>query len=238
MVKPAIERGGFEHGVFTADLVGEGGHAEFIFDAAHDVQIRHAGLDHHHIGALGDVHCYFAQRFVRVAGVHLVDLFVALAQIGRRAHGIAKRAVKRRSVLGAVGHDAGVDEVPGFQGLANGTNAAVHHVTGRHNINARFGLREGLLHQHFNGGLVHDVAVLSRVRVREPVLPVAGEGVQRHIGHHTQVRKFFFKRSHHAGDQTLGVQGFAPVPGFKRGVNDREQSHDRNTQLDALLGHW
>ena len=41
--------------------------------------------------------------------VHLVDLLVALAEVGGRADGVAERAVEGARVLGAVGHDAGVD---------------------------------------------------------------------------------------------------------------------------------
>jgi hypothetical protein len=68
VVEPAVLRGGLEHGVLAADLVGEGGHAEFVLHAAHDVQVGHAGLDHHHVGAFGDVERHFAQRLVAVAG--------------------------------------------------------------------------------------------------------------------------------------------------------------------------
>jgi phosphoglycolate phosphatase len=35
-------------------LVGEGGYLEFVFHAAHHIQIGHAGFDHHHVGAIGD----------------------------------------------------------------------------------------------------------------------------------------------------------------------------------------
>jgi hypothetical protein len=72
-------------------------------------KVWHARFDHHHVRAFGDVHGHLAQRFVAVARVHLVDLLVALAQVAGRAHGVAKRPVKRAGVLGAVGHDAGVD---------------------------------------------------------------------------------------------------------------------------------
>ena len=83
MVEPAVLRCGFEHGVFARDLVGKGGHAKLVFHAAHDVQVGHAGFDHHHVCAFGNVHGHFAQRFVAVARVHLVGFLVAFAQIGR-----------------------------------------------------------------------------------------------------------------------------------------------------------
>ena len=41
------------------------------------------------------------------------------------------------------------------------------------------------LHQHLDGLVVEDVAGF----VEQAVLAVAGEGVQRHVGHHAQVRE-------------------------------------------------
>ncbi|EWS66003.1 hypothetical protein Y695_00717 [Hydrogenophaga sp. T4] len=204
MVQPAVLCGGLEHGVFTADLVGEGGHAELVLHAAHDVQVRHAGLDHHHVGALGQVQRHFAQGFVAVARVHLVDLLVGLAQVGCRAHGVAERAVKGAGVLGAVGHDACVHQALGLQGTADGTDAAVHHVAGRHHVHTGFGLREGLLHQDVHRGVVQDVVVL----VQQPVLAVAGERVERHVGHHAQLRELLLQLADHPRHQAVRVHGF------------------------------
>ena len=206
---------------------------ELVFDAAHDVQIRHAGLDHHHVRAFGDVHGDFAQRFIAVARVHLVDLFVALAQIARRAHCVTKRPVKRAGVFGAVGHDAGVDVAMCFQGLTDGGYAPVHHVAGRHDVHAGFGLGERLLHQYFHRFIVQDVTRL----VQPTVLAVAGEGVEGHIGHHAQIGKFFFQRLHHARHQAFAVGGFHAVGRFQAGVDDREQGHDGDAQLHAFFGH-
>src|SRR5664279_698083 len=105
VVEPAVLRRRLEHRVLAAHLVGERRQAELVFDTADDVEVRHARLDHHHVGALGDVERHFAQRFVAVARVHLVDLLVAFSQVGGRADGVAKRAVEGARVLGAVGHD-------------------------------------------------------------------------------------------------------------------------------------
>ena len=41
--------------VFARHLVGKGGHLELVFDAAQHVQVGHAGLDHHHVRAFGNV---------------------------------------------------------------------------------------------------------------------------------------------------------------------------------------
>ena len=79
-IEPAVLGGGAEHRVFAADLVGERGHAERVFHAADDIEIRHARLDHHHVGPFGDVEGDFADRFVGVGRVHLIRAFVAAAR--------------------------------------------------------------------------------------------------------------------------------------------------------------
>ena len=173
MREPAVLGGGLEHGVFAADLVGKSGHGEFVFHAAQHVQIRQAGLDHDHVGAFGNVQRHFAQRLVAVGRIHLIDLFVAFAQAGGAAHGIAERAVEGAGVFGAVGHDAGVDVAGGFQRLAHRADAAIHHVAGRDDVRARCGMRQGLLHELGDGGVVEDVAAF----IEQAVLAVAGVGV-------------------------------------------------------------
>jgi hypothetical protein len=117
VVEPAVLRRRLQHRVLAAHLVGEGRHAERVLHPAQDVEVGHAGLDHHHVGALGDVERHLAQRLVAVARVHLVDLLVALAEVGGRADGVAERAVEGARVLGAVGHDLGVDRAAASSAL-------------------------------------------------------------------------------------------------------------------------
>ena len=200
MVQPAVEGGGFEHRVFAAHLVGEGRNPELVFDAAHDVQVGHAGFDHHHVRPFGNIHGHFAQGLVAIGRVHLVGFFVAFAEVARRAHRIAEGAVKRAGVLGAVGHDAGVGQLFGFQGGADGADAAVHHVARRHDINTRARLGQRLLHQLGGGLFVQDVAVFFGPGVGNAVLPVGGERVQSHVGHDAEVGELLFQGPHHARD--------------------------------------
>jgi hypothetical protein len=92
------------------------------------------------------------------------------------------------------------------------------------------------LHQHFHGRVVHDVAVFGRAGVGQAILAVGGEGVQRHVGHHAQIREFFFQPAprgapSHRGSALRGHRR------FERLVNHREQGHHRNAQLDAVFGH-
>ncbi|MNJ60960.1 hypothetical protein D3C77_567260 [compost metagenome] len=88
------------HGVLAADLVGEGRHLEGLLHAPDDVQVRLAGLHHHHVGTLCKVGGHFVQRLVTVGRVHLVGVLAALAQVGGRTHRVAERAVVGAGVLG------------------------------------------------------------------------------------------------------------------------------------------
>src|SRR5205085_7114242 len=54
-VDPAVARRARNHRVFAGHLVDEGRHPEGVLYAADDVEIGHAGLDHDHVGAFGDV---------------------------------------------------------------------------------------------------------------------------------------------------------------------------------------
>jgi hypothetical protein len=129
-VQPAVLRRGLQHRVLAADLIGVGRHLELVLHPAHDVEVGHAGLDHHHVGALGDVERHFAEGFVAVGRIHLVGVFVALAQVAGRAHGVAEGAVEGGGVLRRVGQDAGVDQLLAVQRGADAADAAVHHVRG------------------------------------------------------------------------------------------------------------
>ena len=53
-----------EHRVFARHLVGEGRHAEAVFDTAADIKVGHAGFDHDHIRALREVALNEAHRLV------------------------------------------------------------------------------------------------------------------------------------------------------------------------------
>jgi hypothetical protein len=156
-----------------------------------------------------------------------------LPRCAARAHGVAEGAVKRAGVFGAVGHDAGVDVALHLKRLADRADAPVHHVAGRHDVHARFGVGEGLAGEHLHRFVIDDVAGV----VEHAVLAVAGVGVERHVGHHAQVRKLFFQRPHHARDQAVGVERLLAVGCFEGGVDGREQRQHRNAELHAVFGH-
>ena len=121
-----------------------------------------------------------------------------------------------------------------FQRLADRADAAVHHVAGRDDVHAGLGLGQRLPHQHFHRLVVQDVAGV----VEQAVLAVAGEGVERHVGHHAQLAgSCFFSSRTTRGTRPSRVPGFAAVRRLERGIDHREQRHRRDAELHALLGH-
>jgi hypothetical protein len=126
-----------------------------------------------------------------------------------------------------------VDQALRLQRAADGADAAVHHVAGRHDVHAGLGLHQRLLAQHGHGLVVEDVAGV----VEQAVLAVAGEGVQRHVGQQAQVGEALLQLAHRARHQAVGVGGLAAVGRLQRRVDHREQRHHRHTQLHAVFGH-
>ena len=52
----------------------------------------------------------------------------------------------------------------------------------------------------------------------QPVMAVAGIGIERHIAQHADLRHRLLDRAHRAADQIVGVDGFAPVFAFQLGI--------------------
>jgi hypothetical protein len=70
-----------------------------------------------------------------------------------------------------------------FQSRANGGDAAIHHVAGRDDVGAGIGLIQALTHQRFHRGIVQHIASV----VDQPVLPMRGVGIERHIGQNADI---------------------------------------------------
>ncbi|MDT4858233.1 hypothetical protein FQZ97_926910 [compost metagenome] len=73
--------------------------------------------------------------------------------------------------------------------------------------------------------------------VQQPVLAVAGERVERHVGHHAQLRELLLQLAHHPRHQAVRVHGFFAIGRLERLVDHREQRHHRNAQFHAVFGH-
>src|SRR5260370_162181 len=136
-----------DHRIFARDLVDERRHAERFADAVQDIEIGQAGLDHDHVGALGNVELSLAQRLLRVRRIHLIGALVA-GERRRGADRVAERTVEGRGVFRRIGHDRHVRERGRVQRGADGADPAVHHVGGRADVAAGLGLHQRLAHQH------------------------------------------------------------------------------------------
>src|SRR5579862_5757398 len=71
-IEPTALDCGYEHGVFAGHLVSKYRDAKTVLYAPDDVEIGHAGFDHHHVCAFCDIKRHLAQRFITVRGVHLI----------------------------------------------------------------------------------------------------------------------------------------------------------------------
>ena len=123
-------------------------------------------------------------------------------------------------------------DTPGvLQRLADGTDAAVHHVRWRHEIHARLGLGQRHFDQRLHRRLVHHVAVV----VDQAVLAVGGIRIERHVTDETQLRETLLQLAGGALEQTLRIPGLAGILGLHRAIHRREQGQRRDTQRHALL---
>ena len=130
-----------------------------------------------------------------------------------------------------------MDKAIRFKCGAYRADAAIHHVAGGNDVHTGRSLYQCLLAQYLNGGVVHDVIVFSGVGVQQAILSVAGERVQRYIGHHTQFGAMLFQCTYHTRYQTIWVERFTTIWRFQAGINHGEQGHHRNTELDAFFGN-
>ena len=198
----------------------------------HDVQIRQARLDHHHVRALLNVQGDFPQGLIGVGGIHLIGPFAFLAQVGARSQGVSERVVKPGGVFGGVSQQTSVLMAVGVQGPANGAYAPVHHVRRRDDVDARRGLGQGLFDQDFYGGVVGHTALV----IQQPVVAVGGEGIQGHIRDHAQARRGGLHGLGRDLRQALRVEGLSPVRGLFFLWHDGKQRQGRNAKFRGGLG--
>ena len=81
-----------------------------------------------------------------------------------------------------------------FQCGADGADAPIHHVRRRDDIAACFRLDQGLAHQHLERRIIVHIAVPD-----QPVMAVAGIGIQRHIAQNADLRDRLLDRPHGCG---------------------------------------
>ena len=96
-----------------------------------------------------------------------------------------------------------------FERVADGADAAVHHVARRDDVGAGLGVRQRLLHQRVDRDVVDDVAGV----VDDAVLPVRRERVERDVGDHAELGHGFLDRAHGALREAFGIPGLRCRPG-------------------------
>ena len=121
-----------------------------------------------------------------------------------------------------------------IQRPANGAHAPVHHVRGRDHVAAGLGLDQCLAAQNLHRLVIDDVAV-----AQQPVVAVAGVGVERHVADHADLRHRRLDRAHRLADQVVRVERLVAVGRLGRRRRLREDRERRDTEVAGrarLLG--
>ena len=92
------------------------------------------------------------------------------------------------------------------EGVPDGTHPPVHHIGGGDDVAAGARLNHRLLPKDLDGLVVLDIAVAN-----DPVMPVRGERVERHIAQHAQLGQRLLQGRNRAADQIAGVERVAAL---------------------------
>ena len=111
-------------------------------------------------------------------------------------------------------------------------NASIHHVGRRNDIGAGSSVTLRLLCQHLYGLVVEHVPTI----VDQPILSVCRVRVECNVRHHAKFGELLLEFSHHTRHETLRVVRLARIQAFQWCIDHRENRHDRNAKLHALLG--
>ena len=114
---------------------------------------------------------------------------------------------------------------------ANGADAPIHHVGGGDDVAARARLVQRLADENLDGFVVDDL-----VADHQAVLPVAGVGVERNVGHHPDFGDFGDDGAHGTADEIVLVQGLAAGLVAKARVSVGKQGKRGNAQIARLHG--
>ena len=123
------------------------------------------------------------------------------------------------------------------QPVADGADAAVHHVGGGDDIGAGAGLDERLFDEDRDGLVVEDVAVL----VQQAVMAVAGEGIEGDVAGDADFGGCGLHGLDDGGDEAFGVDGFVAAFVLLFGIDVREDGDGGDAQFagaDGGLGRF
>ena len=124
---------------------------------------------------------------------------------------VAKRPVEGGRVFGRIGHDLHVEEAFGVERLADRADPPVHHVGGRDDVGAGARLVERLARENLDRLVVEDGELARSGLAHEPVVAVAGVGVERDVGDEAKLGKLALDRAAGAADEIVLVESFAPL---------------------------
>ena len=224
VVNPALLRRGFEHGVFTADVVGGDGTVAEFLQGQNDIEVAQRRLDHQHVGTLGHVQFSLAQGFVAVGRIHLVRLLVAV--LGRTLERVSKRPVVRTGVLGRVAQDSRVGVACSVKGVSDNAHTAVHHVGRTDAVKTGLGLNHCHVCQDGQGEVVHDLAFLHH-----PIVAVGTVGIHGHVAHQPRFGEAGLDGPGNAEVKVLLRQPVRSLGVFESVVHGGKQHKRRHPQL-------
>src|SRR5438105_1048875 len=226
LVEPAELAGRADHRVLARDRVRGQRHAELELRAGDHVEIRQRGLDHHDVGALVEVQRDLPHRLLRIRRVHLVG--AAIAELRRRLRGGAEGLEEARGILRGVRHDRRLRERRLVERLADGADAAVHHVRRCDHVRARLDVRHRGAREQLERGIVLHRTVLDHTAVA-----VAGVLAEADVGDHEQVGHGVLHGPHRLLHDAVLRVGLRPAWILLRG--DAEQQHARNAHARGVL---
>ena len=200
--------------------------------SANDVQVRHAGLDHHDIGSLLDVESDLADGFVGIGRIHLISFLRGPPKVLCRADGVSKRTVECRRILSRIAHQDHVLKSSLIQRRSYGTDPAVHHVRRGNHARSCLGLQYRLLAEDFDGQIVDDGVV-----DHDPIVAMGCVGIQSHIANNTEsILALLADSPSGTADKILGHESFVTALGFLRYRCDRKDRYGSDSKFRCTLG--
>ena len=122
-------------------------------------------------------------------------------------------------------------EALNLERFADRADASVHHVAGRDDVRARARLIERLADQHLDRFVVEDIAC----RVDQPVLPVAGVGIERDVGQHAdRIAERVLDRRGRAAHQIVGIERFGAVLAAPVGLRIGKEGETGDARVDRI----
>ena len=158
-----------------------------LMDSPEDVHVRQCRFYHHDVRSFIDVESYLAQGFLGIGNIHLVR--APITKLRRAFRSLAKRSVEGRCKLGRVTHNGSLVEARGVERRANRADAAIHHVTRRHNVCAGCSVRERRLRQQLDSLVVEHVEMVS-IDARHAAVAMTRVLAQADVGDGDKIRAF------------------------------------------------